>query len=79
MEALDLRAERCLFVEVAVDEVTVLLGGDATGAVDADAAGVADHLAHHVFRHLVLVAADREVRVAVHRLLTPASIEQRMP
>lgn len=55
-------------MEVPVDEVTVLPGGDATLAVDADAARVANHLAHHVLgrvileaeplRELVVLAAD---------------------
>lgn len=69
VQALDLGAERGVLVEVAVDEVAVLLGSDPAASVDADAAGVAYDLADHVLGHLVLVAPDREVRVPVQVLL----------
>lgn len=52
-----LRTQRRLFVKRPPDEVAVLLGGDLALAVDADAAGVADHFADHVFGALVPAAA----------------------
>lgn len=73
VEAFDLRAEGGLLVEVAVDEVAVLLGRDAAHPVDPDAAGMPYHLADHVLRHLVHVPADRERVLAVAAALTAQS------
>lgn len=56
VQTFDLGAQRGLFVEVAVNEVAVLLGRDSAHSVDADAAGMSDDFADHVLRHLVLVS-----------------------
>lgn len=48
-------------MEVSPHEVAVLPGGDATGGLHPDAAGVADDLAGHVLGCLVSVAAREAV------------------
>lgn len=74
VQTLDLGTERRLLVEVAVYEITVFLGGNATHPVDTDATGMTDHLTNHMLCHLVLVSAYREISIAP---LTPVStVEQ---
>lgn len=65
VKTLDLRTERSFLVEVAVNEVAVLFGCYPAHSVDADAAGVADHLADHVLGHFILVTANRKIVVAL--------------
>lgn len=64
VQALHLRAERRFLVKVTMDKIAVLLRGDPTHPVNPDATGMTDYLANHVFRHLILVTADRKVAVA---------------
>lgn len=58
-------------MEVTVDEVAVLLGGDAALAVHAGAAGMADDLAHHVLRRVVFEsrAVGERIRFTADRPL----------
>lgn len=64
VQTLHLGAQGCLLVKITMDEIAVLLRGDPTHPVNPDATRMADHLAHHVLRHLILVAADGKVGVA---------------
>jgi hypothetical protein len=48
-----LRAQRSFLMEISVDEVAVLLGGDATFAVHSSAAWMSDYLTHHVLGRVV--------------------------
>lgn len=73
VQALHLRTQRRLLVKVTVYEVAVLLRGDPAHPVNADAARMPDHLAHHVLRHFVLVTADWKVAAAS---LTPISVKK---
>jgi hypothetical protein len=52
-------------MKVSVDKVTILLGGNATGAMYANTTRMSDHLAHHMLGHFILVATYREVGVTV--------------
>lgn len=64
VQTLHLGAQGCFLVKITVDEITVLLCGDSAHPVNPDTTRVADHLAHHVLRHLILVTADRKVDIA---------------
>lgn len=64
VQTLHLGAQGCFLVKITVDEITVLLCGDSAHPVNPDTTRMADHLAHHMLRHLILVTADRKVDVA---------------
>lgn len=64
VQTLHLGAQGCLLVKITMDEIAVFLRGDPAHPVNPDAARMADHLAHHVLRHLILVTADGKVGVA---------------
>lgn len=68
VQTLHLGAQGCFLMKVTMDEIAVLLCGDPTHPVNPDATRVADHLAHHMLRHLILVTANGKVDVVV---LTP--------
>ena len=87
----NLRAKSGLFVERSADEHAVLLRRDLALSPDADAAGMANHLADHVLRglpfdglHVRLPAADRPLSDVVRpdvgghrsRRLAVAEIEE---
>lgn len=64
VQTLHLGAQGCFLVKITMDEIAVLLRGDPTHPVNPDATRMADHLAYHVLRHLILVTADGKVGVA---------------
>lgn len=64
VQTLHLGAKGRFLVKVTVDEIAILLRGNPTHPVNSDATRVANHFAHHVLRHLILVTADGKVGVA---------------
>jgi len=64
VQTLYLGAQGCFFVKVTVDEIAIFLCGDPTHPMNSDTTRMADHLAHHMLRHLILITADRKIGIA---------------
>lgn len=64
VQTLYLGTQGCFLMKITMDEIAVLFRGDPTHPVNPDATRMADHLTHHVLRHLILVTTDGKVGVA---------------